>query len=78
MRQLDEEYIRQVLQEVMRQVRLRVAPKTWEAFYLTTLAGLSGREAAKHLGIAASTVLVYKFRVLKLLEEEAKRIDDGL
>ncbi len=77
MKQLDEECSLQILHEAMCRVQERVAATTWEAFCLTAINGLSGREVAEKLGIAASTVLVHKFRVQKLLEEEAKRIDTG-
>lgn len=56
---------------------LRVAPKTWAAFRLTTLEGKSGVAAGSFLGIPASQVFVYQFRVQKLLEQEVSRLDNG-
>jgi len=75
MRQLDEECQRQLLEEAMVRVQLRVAPTTWQAFRLTALDGLSGAEAGQRLGMPASQVFVYKFRVQKILEQEMKQVD---
>ncbi len=72
---LEEEWAREMLQQAMVRVRLRVAPPTWEAFRLTVLENLSGAEAGKRLGMPASQVFVYKFRVQKLLQEEMNRLD---
>jgi RNA polymerase sigma factor (sigma-70 family) len=44
---LEAEFDREVLEEAMARVRLRVAPQTWEAFRLTALDGLSGAEASQ-------------------------------
>jgi RNA polymerase sigma-70 factor (ECF subfamily) len=75
-KRLEEECTRQLLEEAIQRVRLRVAAKTWDAFRLTALEELSGAEAGDRLGIPASQVFVYKFRFQKLLEEEMKRLDD--
>lgn len=74
-KQIDEECTRQMLQEAMLRVRLRVAPTTWESFRLTAIEGLSGAEVSQRTGVTAPMVFVHKFRVQKLLEEEMKRID---
>jgi RNA polymerase sigma-70 factor (ECF subfamily) len=74
---LEAEWTREVLEEAQVRVRLRVAPATWDAFRLTVLEGRSGAEAGHELGMPASQVFVYKFRVQKLLEEEMKRLDEG-
>jgi RNA polymerase sigma-70 factor (ECF subfamily) len=73
---LEAEWTRQLLEEAQARVRLRVAPATWDAFRLTVLEGRSGAEAGQELGMPASQVFVYKFRVQKLLEEEMKRLDE--
>ena len=43
---LEQEFDREILQEAMRRIRLRVAPQTWQAFFLTAIEGLAGAEAA--------------------------------
>jgi RNA polymerase sigma factor (sigma-70 family) len=73
--QLEAEWEREALEESMVRVRLRVAPPTWNAFRLTAIEGLSGAEAGERLGMPASQVFVYKFRVQKMLEEELRRRD---
>lgn len=74
-KQIDEECTRQLLEEAMLRVRLRVSPNTWDAFRLTALEGLSGAEASQRLNVPTSQIFVYKFRVQKLLEQEMKQLD---
>jgi RNA polymerase sigma factor (sigma-70 family) len=74
-KQLEEEWTRQLLDEAMLRVRLRVAPPTWEAFRLTALESLSGAEVGERLAMPPSQVFVYKFRVQKMLQEEMSRLD---
>jgi RNA polymerase sigma-70 factor (ECF subfamily) len=58
LRQLDEEFDREVLEAAVGRVRLRVAPQTWEAFRLTAQDGLSGAEAAERIGMQVAQVYV--------------------
>jgi RNA polymerase sigma-70 factor (ECF subfamily) len=76
LQQIEAECAKQLLDEAMLHVALRVAHNTWAAFRLTTLDGKSGAEAGRLLGIPASQVFVHKFRVQKMLEEEVKKLDD--
>jgi RNA polymerase sigma factor (sigma-70 family) len=73
--QIDKEWHEQLLDQAIVRVKLRVSPKTWEAFRLTALDGLPGREAGKRLGVAASMIFLHKHRVQKLIEEELKDLD---
>src|SRR5262245_17967310 len=77
LRQMDEECERELLEEAMAHVRLRVQPHTWEAFVLTALEGKSGAEVAERLKMNVGTVLVARSRVQKLLQEEVRRIEDA-
>jgi RNA polymerase sigma-70 factor (ECF subfamily) len=72
---LDEEFDRELLEEAMGRVRLRVAPQTWEAFRLTALEGLSGAEAAERIPMQVAQVFVAKRRVQKMLREEVARLE---
>ncbi len=72
---LEEEFDRELLQEAMHRVRLRVAPQTWQAFQLTALDGLSGAEAAARIPMAVAQVFVAKRRVQKMLREEVARLE---
>jgi RNA polymerase sigma-70 factor (ECF subfamily) len=72
---LVERYDHELLELAKGLVRLRVKPKTWEAFQLTVLEGLSAAEAAKRLGIPVSRVYVAKGRVAAKLREEREKLD---
>lgn len=72
---LEEEFDRELLEEAMGRVRLRVAPQTWEAFRLTALEGLSGAEAAERIPMQVAQVFVARRRVQKMLREEVARLE---
>ena len=76
-RQLDEEFDRELLREAMLRVRLRVAPQTWQAFTLTALDGLSGAAAAERIPMQVAQVFVAKRRVQKMLREEVARLEQS-
>ena len=75
--QLEEQFDHELLQEAMRRVRLRVEPRTWEAFQLVGITGLSGAEAAHQLKMKVATVFVNKSHVQKMLQEEIRSLEDG-
>jgi RNA polymerase sigma-70 factor (ECF subfamily) len=72
---LEAEFDREILEEAMVRVRLRVAPQTWSAFALTALEGLSGAEAAERIPMQVGQVFVAKRRVQKMLQEEVAKLD---
>jgi RNA polymerase sigma factor (sigma-70 family) len=74
---LAEAFDRELLDEAMARVRLRVEPRTWEAFRLTTLEGLSGAEAAGRAGMEVAAVYKAKSKVQKMLKEETRRIQEA-
>jgi RNA polymerase sigma factor (sigma-70 family) len=74
-RQLESEFDREVLEEAMTRIRLRVAPQTWEAFRLTALEGLSGAEAAERIPMQVAQVYVAKRRVQKMLSAEVVKLE---
>ena len=73
--QLDEEFAREVLDEAMARVRLRVQPHTWEAFRLLAVEGLSGAAVAERLGMKVATAFVARSKVQKMLQEEVRRLE---
>jgi RNA polymerase sigma-70 factor (ECF subfamily) len=73
--ELKEAFDRELLDEAMARVQLRVESHTWEAFRLTTLEGLSGAEAARRLGIKVATVFVAAGRVRKRLQDELRLLE---
>lgn len=75
--QLKAEFDRELLEEAMARVRLRVAPQTWQAFALTALEGLSGAEAAERIPMQVAQVFVAKRRVQKMLQQEVARLEQA-
>jgi RNA polymerase sigma-70 factor (ECF subfamily) len=74
-RRLEEEFDRELLDEAMARVRMRVTPRTWEAFERTALQGQSGAEAAGALGMKVATVFVARSKVQKMLQEEMQKLE---
>jgi RNA polymerase sigma-70 factor (ECF subfamily) len=72
---LNAEFDRELLEEAMARVRLRVAPQTWQAFALTALEGLSGADAAARIPMQVAQVFVAKRRVQKMLQQEVARLE---
>src|SRR5262249_19542742 len=75
-RRLDGEFDRELLEEAGARVRLRVTPRTWEAFERTAVQGQSGAEAAAALGMKVATVFVARSKVKKMLKEETRKLED--
>lgn len=75
LKHLDAEFDREVFEEAMARIRLRVAPQTWSAFTLTALDGLSGAEAAGRIPMQVAQVFVAKRRVQKMLQAEIAKLD---
>jgi RNA polymerase sigma factor (sigma-70 family) len=72
---LEDEFDRELLDTAATEVRRRVDSKTWDAFALTAIDGLSGAEAAARLGVKVATVYVARGRVQKMLQDEVKALD---
>ncbi len=72
---LEAEFDRELLEEAMARVRLRVEARTWDAFRLTALEGLSGAEAAGRVGMEVATVFKAKSKVQKMLREEVRQLE---
>jgi RNA polymerase sigma-70 factor (ECF subfamily) len=77
-KELDEEYSRDLLDEAMIRVRLRVQPHTWQAFHLLTVEGFSGAQTAAKLGIKVATVFVARSKVQKMIQAEIAKLENGL
>src|SRR5262245_47547468 len=72
---LREAFDREVLEEALSRVQIRVPARRWEAFRLTALEGLSGAEAAARLEMNVTTVFTTKCKVQKLVQEEVRRLE---
>jgi RNA polymerase sigma-70 factor (ECF subfamily) len=72
---LEEEFDLELLEEAIARVRLRVRPRTWEAFRLTALEGQSGAQAADRLGMKVAAVFVAKSKVRKMLRDAIHKLE---
>jgi RNA polymerase sigma factor (sigma-70 family) len=75
MKELDERFERELLEEAMARIALRVNRATWEAFRLTAIELQSGKDVAAALKIPVAHVYVYKQRVQELLKEEIRKLE---
>jgi RNA polymerase sigma factor (sigma-70 family) len=71
---LEEEYDRELLDEALVRVRLRVTPERWEVFRLTAIDGLSGAEVAQRLAMKVATVYTTRSKVQKLVQKEVRKL----
>ncbi|MFL5243878.1 MAG: RNA polymerase sigma factor [Gemmataceae bacterium] len=74
-RRLDGEFDRELLEEATARVKLRVTPRTWQAFERTAVQGHSGAEAAAALDMKVATVFVARSKVQKMLQEEIQVLE---
>src|SRR5205085_1588342 len=72
---LEEEFDRELLEEAMARVQMRVAPHRWDAFRLTTLEGLSGSEVGARLHMPVATVFTAKSKIHRLIQQELQRLE---
>jgi RNA polymerase sigma factor (sigma-70 family) len=76
-RQLEEQYDGELLEQAMARVRLRVASHTWEAFKLTALDGVPAAEAAIRLHMKIATVYEARSSILRKLRSEREILEKG-
>jgi RNA polymerase sigma factor (sigma-70 family) len=76
-RRLEDAFDQELLQQAAARVRLRVDPRSWEAFHCLAIQGLSGAEAARRLGMEVGTVFVARSRVQRLLRDEIARLEQA-
>jgi len=76
-KRLEEGFDHELLVEAVRRVRLRVEPRTWEAFRLTVEEGLSGAEASARIDMRVSQVYVAKRRVQQMLRAALRDLENG-
>ena len=74
-KQLEAAWDQELLQLASDRVRLRVQPKTRQAFELSAVENLAGDDVASRLEMNLSTVYKAKSNVLKLLQEEVKNLE---
>jgi RNA polymerase sigma-70 factor (ECF subfamily) len=72
---LDEEHERELLDEALARVRLRVQPHTWQAFHLLAVEGRAGADVAAELGMNVAAVFVARSKVQKMAREEIRKLE---
>ena len=72
---LEEAFDQELLKEASNLVQLRVEPRTWDAFYLLAVQGLTGADVAARLGMKVATVFVARSKVQRMLREELARLE---
>ena len=72
---LEEAFDYELLEAAKVQVRLRVAPHTWEAFRLVAIEGLPVADVAAKVEMQVAMVYVAKSKVQKMLHEEIQKLE---
>jgi RNA polymerase sigma-70 factor (ECF subfamily) len=72
---LEEAFDYELLEAAKVQVRLRVAPHTWEAFRLVAIEGLPVAEVATRVHMQIAMVYVVKSKVQKMLQKEIQKLE---
>lgn len=72
---LEEAFDQEMLKEATNLVKLRVEPRTWDAFHLLAVEGFSGTEVASRLKMKVATVFVARSKVQRMLREELDRLE---
>ena len=75
LQKLEEAFDYELLEAAKLQVRLRVAPHTWEAFHLVAIEGLPVEEVAAKVSLQVAMVYVAKSKVQKMLREEIRKLE---
>jgi RNA polymerase sigma-70 factor (ECF subfamily) len=72
----EQEYQRRTFTWAAEQVRGEFEERTWQAFWLTAVDGLSAKDAGRRLGMSPGAVYVAKSRVLARLKEQVRLLED--
>jgi RNA polymerase sigma-70 factor (ECF subfamily) len=70
----DREYEQRLFTWAAEQVRRDFQESTWQAFWLTAVAGKSGKEVAEMLGMTTAAVYLAKRRVMTRLKEQIEQL----
>ena len=71
----DQDYRRRVFAWASDQVRARVDPSTWQAFWQTAIEGRTGEEVGQSLGMSTGAVYMAKSRVMARLRKLVDEIE---
>ncbi len=73
--ELNEQFQRELLDEAMSRVQLRVTPQTWEVFRLLELEERCGAEVAQQFGMTVIAVYGVRNRVRTMLRQEVQHLE---
>lgn len=73
----DKEWRSELLELAMNIVQIRVQPRTWEAFRLTTQENRPGAEVAEKLDMKVGAVWVAKSKVLRMIRDEISQMQEA-
>ena len=76
-REFDLQRKREVFRWAARRIKNRVTESTWQGFWLTTMDGMSIRQAAEQIGKSNGAVRIARCRVTALLRDEVKPFLDA-
>ena len=75
-RHLEEEFQRELMDQAMALVRPRLAQRTWDAFRLTALEGVSGAAVAAQLEMKVARVYVAKSEVKEMIRQQIRKLEE--
>lgn len=70
---LEREFDRELLEQAMIEVRLRVAPHNWEAFRLTAIVGEEPAQVGRRLEMKIANVYAARSNIQRLLRDEIEK-----
>lgn len=73
--QIEQAYRDELIAQASSRVKLRVRSATWQAYRRSMVDQIPAVQVADELGISVADVYVAKSRVIKMLREEARRLD---
>jgi RNA polymerase sigma factor (sigma-70 family) len=75
-RHMEEEFQRELMDQAVALVRPRLAQRTWDAFRLTALEGVSGAAAAAMLEMKVARVYVAKSEVKQMIRQQVRKLEE--
>lgn len=70
------EHQRQIAARAMEKIKTTADPKTWSAFYLTAVQGISAKDVGEQLGMSGGAVYVARSRITAKLRDEVQKVLD--
>jgi DNA-directed RNA polymerase specialized sigma24 family protein len=70
----EREFQRQLTSKAMQTIESEFEDRTWQAFWLTAVDGVSAADVSKNLGMSTGAIYVEESRVLARLKTEIQRL----